>query len=260
MQPLADVDRDQRTEAADREQPRRHREHDEQQRGVVHDEPHALRHVVQHGVHAAVRRRALGPLNGFPPGDRHGPDEGGGREEADGIERVAQVRAKRRDERPGGRRTDDADPHHGDLHQRVRREQTLRRHVTPDRDRLRRSEKARHDAERDQDRVDLPQRRREQQQHHEPRADQIARHERGFELPSIDEHAGQRSEDREREHVRDLDAGHLRRRPVQVERHDADHREEREEVAEKADDLRVPHAAHDVELQDVAERHRDRRR
>ena len=48
--------------------------------------------------------------------------------------------------------------------------------------------------------------------------------------------------------------------PCELERHHADDGEQREEIPEQADDLRVPQAPHHGQPQHVAEGHRDRRR
>jgi len=165
-------------------------------------------------------------------------------------------RTERRDERPGGGRPDHARPHHRHLHQGVRRDQPVRRHVAADGDRLCRPEETRNTAERAQDHVDLPHRRRGEEQQHQPGADQIARHERRLQRPAIDEHARQRTEHRQRQHVGDLDTGDLARRPVHAIGDDADHGEQRQEVAEQAHHLRVPHAPHHRQPQHVAKRHR----
>ena len=50
----------------------------------------------------------------------------------------------------------------------------------------------------------------------------------------------------------DLHAGDLVRRAVHRERDDGDDGEQREQIAEQADDLRVPHAPHHVDAQHVA--------
>ena len=94
--------------------------------------------------------------------------------------------------------------------------------------------------------IDLPDRGRRNQQQRERGANQIARDQRRLDRPAIDEHAGDRADEDDRQHVGDLQPGQLRRRAVHAERHHGDHREQREEVAEQADDLRVPDAAHHV--------------
>jgi hypothetical protein len=122
----------------------------------------------------------------------------------------------------------------------------------PDRDRLRRSEERRHATERGEHTVDLPERRRRNQQERKHRADQIARNQRRLDRPSIDEDTGNRADEDDRQHVGDLQPRQLRRRAVHAERHHGDDREQGEEVAEQTDDLRVEHAPHHRDAEDVA--------
>ena len=210
---------------------------------------------MQHRVHA-VRGTARRGRRRRRAHDRHAADERRRRQEAEGVEGVTDVRPERGDERSRGRGADDAHAHHRELHERVGGHQAVGRDVAADRHRLRRREERGNDAEHAEDRVDLPHRRRDEEQADEPCPGQIARHERRLQRPPVHEHPRQRPEQREREHVGDLHAGDLRRRPVQPERYDRDHREERQEVAEQADDLRVPHAPHDGDLEDLLERQR----
>ena len=163
-------------------------------------------------------------------------------------------------QRAGGGGADDPRTHHRHLHQRVRRHQPVGRNMAADRDRLRRPEEAGDAAQQAQHRVDLPHRRRHEQQQHETRAHEVARDERGLERPAIDEDAGQRAEQGQRQHVGDLDAGDLLGRAQHAIRDDTDDGKERKKVAEQADDLREPHPAHDGEVEHFAERHRRGRR
>ncbi len=211
-----------------------------------HVHPDLVNPVVR-GLPGRRRRRAH-------DGDR--ADERGRGEEAHAVNRVAQARTEGGHQRACGSRAENPDAHHRDLHQRIRREQPLARDMAADRDRLGRREKAGDRAERNQDGIDLPERRREDEHDHESRPDQVARHERRLERPAIDEYAGERPQQREREHVGDLHARDLRRRAVHPERDDADDREKSQEVAEQADDLGIPDPAHHGDAEDLLEGHR----
>ena len=225
----------------------------------MQDEAHPLLHVDPDLVDP-VARRSRGRVQRRRPADHDRSDQRRRDEEADHVDDVADARRERGDDCAGRRGPDDAAAQEGELHERVRRQQAVHRHVRPDRHGLRRTEERRDAAERGEHDVDLPDGRRRNQQHRQHRADQVARDQRRLERPPIDEHAGNRADEHDRQHVGDLQPRQLRRRAVHAERHDGNHREQREEVPEQADDLREPHVAHHVDAQHVPERQRRCRR
>jgi hypothetical protein len=92
----------------------------------------------------------------------------------------------------------------------------------------------------------------EDEQQDEAGADGVARDHGWLERPAVDEDSGEDAEDGDGEHVGDLDAGDLLGGGVEFEGEDADDGEERQEVAEDGDDLRVPETAQHGDAKDLA--------
>ena len=257
---IADVDGDQRTETSDREEACRHREHDEQDCGMMKDEVHALHHVAPDRVDPIRRgpgrsgRRCAGRT-----ADDDGADQRGRGEKAQHVDGVTRARPERRRDSAGRGGAQDAHAHECHLHQRVGRDEPVRRHGRADRDLLCGSEERRHAAERSKHEIHVPDGRRRNQQHRETGANQIARDERRLERPAIHEHAGDWTDEHDGKHVRDLHAGDLVGCAVHGERHDDNDGKQREKVAEQTDHLRVPHAPHHLDAEDLAKRHRSGR-
>ena len=176
VQRVAHVDRNQRPEAADREQAGGHRDHEEQDRRMVDDE-----RTTRPSCRSRSRGCGCSTIRSAPaatPDARSSTEAISARrhQEAEHVDRVAHLRRELPTTiAPADRRADDAAAHERDLHQRVRGHQAGDRHVRADRHRLRRPEERRHAAERGQHDVDLPDRRRRNQQQREHGANQIAR-------------------------------------------------------------------------------------
>ena len=97
VQRVAHVDRDQRAEAADREQAGGHRDHEEQDRRVVDDERPARPSCRSRsrGCGCSTTRPAAAAT---PAGDRDRRDQARRHQEAEHVDRVAHLRRERRDD------------------------------------------------------------------------------------------------------------------------------------------------------------------
>ena len=83
-----------------------------------------------------------------------------------------------------------------------------------------------------------------------PRMTSLADHGQ-LDVPFIDEHAGDRADDRQRRQKRDQDHADLGRRAVKFERDVRQDREKRDEIAENTDDLRDPEPFYGANSQHV---------
>src|SRR5579884_1984186 len=116
----------------------------------------------------------------------------------------------------------------------------MNRHKRAQSYRLRWSEEARDRAHEHEDHIDMLEAGNEDQSQNENGADQVAGDHHTLHVPAINENAGERSNDGDRDdvgyhHVRDL-----QRRAVPAERDQVDHSKDSEEVTEDADPLREP--------------------
>jgi len=187
----------------------------------------------------------------------YGCDQAGGRDETHRVKDVATSGSQVGDHECSDGGADDAHSEHDLLHQRVGRTQAMQGDGGADRNSLRRAEEAGDNADGGEDRVEVPDLMGHEEQEAKASADAVARDHGWFQGPAVDKNSGQNAEDRDGQHVGDLDAGDLLGGRVEVEGKDADHGEERKEVTEDRDDLRVPQAAQHRDAHHVA--HRERR-
>ena len=187
--------------------------------------------------HGGRDNRGSGQLH-----ERDGKDEAGGSDEAGGVYEEAACRGEF-DEQRGERRADDAHDEHDLLHEGLRGADAVERDGGTHGDLLRGAEDAGDDADGRERKIESPDAVAEDQKEAKRGADEIAGDEGGLERPAIDEDTRNGTEDRDGEHVGDLHAGDLLRGGPQREGHEVHHREERNEVTEGGDDLRIPEAA-----------------
>ena len=277
---VADIDGDERGEAADDEHGGGHGDDDEKHGGVMDDEGQTLLHVGQDGGEAGARGGCgllgcgLGGRGGFDGGSvelggdggglrgggREGTAEGEGGEESGradegyGIGDVADLGTEKLVNGGGEAGTDDPHGKHDLLEQDVGGAEAVLGDGSADGDALGGRKEAGYDGDSAENEVEVPGRGGEQEQEAKAGAGEIGGDEGGFERPAIDKDAGEDAEDGDGEEIGDLKAGDLLGRGVEMEGEEVDDGEEGEEVAEDGDDLGVEEPAHDGDAQDGGER------
>ena len=176
------------------------------------------------------------------------------------VDAVAEPRSEVVDEHGRERAADDAHAHHHLLHERLRGALAVQRNGCANGDSLRGAEEAGDDADRREHDVEAPHAMNEEEAKAERGAKEVRGDERELDGPAINEHTAEDAEHRDGRHVSNLHAGDLLRGGVQVERHDDDDREQREEVAEDGNNLRVPEAPEDGDAHDLTHAHGGGRR
>ena len=159
--------------------------------------------------------------------DQQGPDHGGGEEEAKRVEVEAGLLRQPGHERAGGNRRQKAHRVKRLRHERVRCHQLFLGDQGADCHRLCRAKEARNQSEQGEDGTQLSQVGNPEQQQNQHTADKIAADHHLLHGPAIDKNTGNRTDQRQREHIRDQQIGDLRRRAMPAEGDQADDTEHR---------------------------------